>query len=111
MERRTKWIVGSLVGLAVLGIGAGVGVATVGDDDKPLTGDAYDRATAAALSHVGGGTVTDTEVGDDGATYGVEISRDDGSDVEVQLDAAFRVIGSSADDDGSSDVDETGEGD
>ena len=35
--------------------------------DAPLTGAALERATEAALAHTGGGTVTETEVGDDGA--------------------------------------------
>jgi len=42
-------------------------------------------------------------VGDDGAAYGVEVRRDDGSVVEVSLDANFHVIGNSADDDGAGD--------
>ena len=39
-----------------------------GDDDAteaPITGSALDKATAAALDHTGGGTVTGTEVGDE----------------------------------------------
>lgn len=51
----------------------------------------------------GGGTVTETEVGDDGSAYEVEIRRADGSQVEVQLDADFTVIASERDDDGPGD--------
>ncbi len=69
------------------------------DSDTPLTGTDLDRAVAAALDHTGGGDVTETEVGDDGAAYGVEIRLPDGSQVEVNLDAQFNVIGSEADDD------------
>ena len=67
---------------------------------------ALDKATAAALEHTGGGTVTETEVGDDGAAYGVEVRLDDGSQVEVSLDENFKVIGQEADDDGAADEDD-----
>lgn len=67
--------------------------------DVPLTGQDLDRAVAAALAHTGGGTVTDTEVGDDGAAYGVEIVRPDGRQVELALDAGFTVVGEELDDD------------
>jgi len=70
-----------------------------GEADSPITGTALDRGVAAALEHTGGGEVTETEMGDDGAAYGVEIRLDDGSQVEVNLDADFNVIGSEPDDD------------
>jgi uncharacterized membrane protein YkoI len=101
MQRRKKWIVGGVVALAAIGGGTGIAVATGGDTDRPLTGSDLDRATAAALAETGGGTVTDTEVGDDGVAYGVEVRLEDGGQVEVNLDADFRVIGHEADDDGS----------
>ena len=102
------YLVGGLVAvlaLAAIGAGAGIAVATGGDDDQPIAGTALDRATAAALEQTGGGTVTETEVGDDGAAYGVEIRLDDGSQVEVNLDENFNVIGQEADDDGPNDQD------
>ena len=102
-------VVGVLAGLAVAGIGTGIGVATMGDDDQPLTGSDLERATAAALEHTGGGTVTESEIGDDGAAYSVEVRLAEGSQVEVQLDASFEVIGSTADDDGAGDVEESGD--
>ena len=48
-------------------------------------------------------------MGDDGAAYSVEVRLDNGSQVEVNLDTDFTVIGRSADDDGPGDQD--GEGD
>jgi hypothetical protein len=106
MNARTKWIAGTAVAVAVLGIGTGVAMAVGGgDDDTPLTGSTLDRATAAALEATGGGTVTETEVGDDGAAYGVEVRLDDGTQVEVNLDEHFEVIGQEQDDDGAGDED------
>ena len=101
MDRRTKWIGGTALALVLVGGGTGIAIATSGDDDVPLTGSDLEKATAAALAETGGGTVIETEVGDDGAAYGVEIRLEDGSVVEVNLDENFQVTGSSADDDGS----------
>ena len=106
MTGRRKLIAGVVVALAVVGAGTGVVLASAGDDDKPLTGTDLDRATEAALSHVGEGQVIETEVGDDGAAFGVEIRKDDGSVVEVNLDANFEVIGSEADDDSPGEADD-----
>jgi hypothetical protein len=102
MNRKLKLalITGSVV--AALGVG-GVAIAGgVGDDDgseRPIGGGALDRASAAALDHTGGGSVTDTEVGDEESYYEVEVTRDDGSQVDVQLDRDFRVVGSEGDHD------------
>jgi uncharacterized membrane protein YkoI len=106
---RTKWIAAGTIAAVLIGGGTAIAVATSGDDDRPLTGSDLDRATAAALEHTGGGTVIETEVGDDGAAYGVEIRLDDGGVVEVNLDADFDVVGDEADDDGPGDQDGPGD--
>jgi uncharacterized membrane protein YkoI len=92
--------------LVVGAISAGFAIAAGGDDDKPLTGSNLEKATAAALAHTGGGTVVETEVGDDGAAYGVEVRLGDGRVVEVNLDESFDVIGQENDDDGAGDRDD-----
>lgn len=111
MEKRKKLLVAALVGVAALGVGAGVGIAEVVDYDQPLTGSDYERATAAALAHVGKGTVTDTEVGDFGVGYEVEIRPDSGTQVEVLLDRNFSVTGREVDDDGPNDREGSGDDD
>jgi hypothetical protein len=106
MDRRTKWIAGGALALALVGAGTGVAIATgAADTDRPLTGSTLDRARSAALEFTGGGTVTESEAGDDGAAYGVEVRLDDGRVVEVRLDASFQVLGQEADDDVSEDQD------
>jgi uncharacterized membrane protein YkoI len=102
--RKKLWLAATAIAFALIA-GAGIAVATgaTGDDDRPLTGATLDRATAAALAYTGGGTVTETEAGDDGAAYGVEVRLPDGREVEVNLDADFNVIGREDDDDGASD--------
>ena len=101
-ESRTKLLVGVLVALGALALA---------DIDLPLMGGDYERATAAALRHVGSGTVTETEVEGFGASREVEIRLPDGRQVEVNLDRNFTVIGTEADDDGPSDVDKGGDDD
>jgi Peptidase propeptide and YPEB domain len=108
ISRRVVLIVVLVIAAAAVSAGFAIAAAS-GDEDKPLTGATLDRATAAALEHTGGGTVTETEVGDDGAAYSVEVRKGDGSQVEVNLDESFEVIGQEADDDGPGDEEEQDE--
>ena len=65
------------------------------DDDAtevPITGAALDEASKVALDHMGEGRVTGTEGGDEDSYYEVEVTVDDGSQVDVQLDEQFAVV-------------------
>ena len=108
MQRRTKIaIAGAAVGATIVA-GAGWAVAGGADDDgteRSITGEALDRASAAALEHTGEGRVTETEVGDEESYYEVEVTLEDGSQVDVQLDEDFDVVGDEADDDTREDDD------
>jgi uncharacterized membrane protein YkoI len=101
MTRKLKTTLAAAAIVALAGAGAGIAVATGDDDatDKPISGGALDRASAAALDHTGGGRVTETEVGDEEGYYEVEVTRADGSQVDVHLDRQFKVLGDQADDD------------
>jgi len=110
MKRRAKAVASGAAVAAAVAVGGFFGVAAAtGGDEEPLAGATRDRAVAAALAHVGGGVVTETETGDGGAAYEVEVRRADGSQVEVQLDGGFSVIGQEADDDGPGDDDGSGD--
>ena len=103
MTTKIKRTIAAVAALAALAVGgAAIAGATGGDDDgeneQPITGAALDRAEGAALQETGGGSVTETEVGDEESYYEVEVTLDDGSQVDVQLDRDFAVVGSSADD-------------
>ena len=106
MRRRTKALIaGGAVAAVVLG-GATYAVAGGADDDAtdtPITGPALQRASAAALAHTGEGRVTETEVGDEESYYEVEVTLDDGSQIDVQLDKQFNVVGDESDNDSSED--------
>lgn len=99
MRRRTRYALSGAIVLAAAAIGGGVavGVASSDDGEAPITGPALERAGEAALEHTGGGRVTDTEVGDEDSYYEVEVTLDDGSQVDVQLDEDFRVVGATPD--------------
>lgn len=95
---RNRMAIVAVVAVALAAF-AGVAVAQGDDVDTPISGDALGRATEAALAHTGGGEVTETEVGDEDGFYEVEVTLDDGSQVDVHLDEDFTVIGQEADDD------------
>ncbi len=101
MKNSTRWLIGGAAGLALLAGGGGVAIAASGDEDASpevsISGDALDRASEAALSHLGEGRVTDTEVGDEEGYYEVEVTLDDGSQVDVHLDENFSVLGDQPD--------------
>jgi uncharacterized membrane protein YkoI len=98
----------ALAAVAALGAG-GAAIAVAGADDdsseRAISGTALDRASQAALAATGGGKVTETEAGDEESYYEVEVTRADGSQIDVQLDREFQVVGQEADDedDGSGD--------
>jgi uncharacterized membrane protein YkoI len=75
------------------------------DEGNADRGDARERAGSVALQHTRGGRVTETELGDEEGYYEVEVTRDDGSQVDVHLDRRFNVLGDEADDDGAGDDD------
>lgn len=108
MKHKTK-IISTAAAVAALG-GAGAAIAASGGDDdateRPVTGSALQEASAAALDHTGGGRVSATEAGDEEGAYEIEVTRDDGSQVDVHLDEQFNVIGTKAD---SEDDDGAGE--
>jgi hypothetical protein len=105
MDRKTRWMGGGALAVALVGGGTGVAIATGGSGDEPLAGSVSEKAAAAALQHTGGGT----EAGDDGGAYEVEIRLADGRVVEVGLDANFEVVGQESDDHGSADAGSNGD--
>jgi uncharacterized membrane protein YkoI len=109
MVNRKKLVVGTVAVAAVLTLGAGTAVIAQqgsltgredeapGHDDtaaeQPITGPSLEKASQAALAHVGGGKVTGTETGDEEGFYEVEITRADGGQVDVHLNRNFDVLG------------------
>ena len=104
MMDKLKGVAIAIAAVAALAVGgtAIAGAAGGGDDDatdKAISGQALDRASAAALAQTGGGRVTETEMGDEEGAYEVEVTRADGSQVDVHLDKEFQVLNSGSDSD------------
>ena len=113
MSRTIRWIVGGVLGAAAIAAGAAaLSAATafagpadahsgpVAEPEAAITGDALASASAAALAAVGGGTVTQTEVGDEESYYEVEVTFPGGHQVDVQLDENFALVTTIPDGDG-----------
>jgi hypothetical protein len=91
--------------IVIFGIGAlaagGAAIASAGgggDSSKPVpSGPDRDRAEAVALQETGGGRVTGTEINDEEGAYEIEVTRGDGTQVDVHLDSAFHVLNAKAD--------------
>jgi hypothetical protein len=74
--------------------GAGGAWAVAGDDgENGLSGPQADKAVAAALEIIGGGKANAVERdSEDGATYEVEVTKPDGSTVDVRLGADYGLV-------------------
>ena len=93
-RKRIALIAASAVVVTAGTVGAAVAVS--GDDDaqeRPIPASELEQAEQAALEETGGGTVTGTEVDDEESKYEVEVTLDNGSQVDVQLDESFQVVG------------------
>jgi hypothetical protein len=113
MSINRKTVLAAAVAAALAAGGVGIASAVGGgDSEEQVTGPDADRAKAAALDAVGGGTVSEIEFQEAGSSgfYEVEVTRDDGSQVEVHLDGQFQPVGTAADDDsGEAEDDDSGE--
>ena len=102
MRNRSKYLMGAAVVAAAatiptMAIAGGSDDGEPGEDARevevPITGTDLEKASAAALAHTGGGRVSGTEVGDEESYYEIEVTLDDGRQVDVQLDESFAVVG------------------
>src|SRR4051812_22959080 len=109
-SRKAAVVAAAVILVAAIGGGAAI-AGGMGDDDAseaPISGAALAKAKAAALAQTGGGRVTGTESGDEDSFYEVEVTLANGDQVDIQLDKAFKVVGSKND---GSDSEEGADGD
>jgi uncharacterized membrane protein YkoI len=94
--RKRVIVAGAVLGVAVAATAGGIAVAGNGDDgpaSHQYTQEQADQAKQAALDATGGGTVNSVESdSENGATYEVEVTKPDGTTVDVRLDDSFRVV-------------------
>jgi hypothetical protein len=95
-----KVIIGAAVALMLL-VGAGVAYAngSSGDGSEQSTGPGMDQAKSVALEQVNG-RVTATEFQDEEGYYEVEVTKPDGSQVDVHLDKNYNVLSTPDDHEG-----------
>jgi hypothetical protein len=98
-------VTGGAVAANAAGVtGGGGGKEAKEHPDKAITGAALGKASAAALAKVGQGKVTETEAGDEESAYQVEVTKDDGTQVDVNLDKDFHVIKTQTDHESKADT-------
>jgi len=93
--RSKRIVIPTIAAVAVIGVGGVIWSSASADE---LTGTELDRASSAALDAVGEGKVTDTEQGDEEGAYEVEVTKDDGTQVDVHLDESYQVLSQDVDD-------------
>ena len=101
---RTAMIVGGSV-LALAAGGAGTAIATSNDGEGGATGPGADQAKAAALRITQGGHANAVERdSENGATWEVEVTKPDGSTVDVRLDQNYQLVVVEGDSESSGDT-------
>jgi uncharacterized membrane protein YkoI len=111
-----KMTIAAAVALMLL-IGAGVAYATgssgdvssSGDSSGQSTGPGMEKAKSVALEQVNG-RVSATEFQDEEGYYEVEVTKDDGTQVDVHLDKNFNVLDAQSDGGGSDSQDRPNDG-
>lgn len=79
--------------ILAIGVAGGVAVATSDDGEQTVTGPEADAAKRAALEATGGGTVNAVERDNEaGATWEVEVTKDNGATVDVRLDERYQLV-------------------
>ncbi len=105
MNKRTlkRLAIGSdALALALGGTAIARATGAFDDGDAQLTGLQADRAKAAALRITGGGHANAVERDSEkGATYEVEVTRNDGSRVDLRLDENLELVAVEGDSDKS----------
>ena len=97
MQPKTRIAI-AVVAVIVIGGDAGIAAAaSSGDSETPITGTDLQHASQVALTHTGQGRVTGTEVGDEESYYQIEVTLDNGSQIDVQLDKDFHVVTANGD--------------
>jgi uncharacterized membrane protein YkoI len=98
VKRRTIAAAGVAVALGASALGTAVALGG-NDDDEQATGPGADRAASVALDRFPGARVLAVEQdADSGPPWEVELRRPDGTTVDVELDARYRIVDTDEDD-------------
>jgi outer membrane lipoprotein SlyB len=76
-----------------LALGGAAWAVAGGGDDGSVTGPGADKAKAAAVAALGGGTANAVERDNEhGASWEVEVTKSNGQTVDVRLDANYKLL-------------------
>jgi len=99
VSKSLKRILIAGVVLVTAGAGGAAAVQAGSGDDAVATGAQADRAGAAAVRIAGGGSAASVERDAEGRrVWEVEVTKADGSTLEIDLDAALEQVAAEADD-------------
>jgi hypothetical protein len=88
--RRLLIIAGAVTALVAGGTGTAIALSAGDDGETQATGSGADQARAAALAITHGGTANAVERdSENGGTWEVEVTRTDGTTVDVRLDEHY----------------------
>jgi hypothetical protein len=92
LNRKHIAVGGLVVALSAAGVGAAVAAGTSGDAKEQVSGPGADRAREAALA-IHPGTANSVERdSENGATWEVEVTGNDGRTVDVRLDENYKLV-------------------
>jgi CO dehydrogenase/acetyl-CoA synthase gamma subunit (corrinoid Fe-S protein) len=92
IERKHIAVGATVLALSAAGVGVAVAGGQSGDAKEQVSGPGADRAREAALAHHPGTANSVERDGENGATWEVEITGNDGRTVDVRLDEHYRVV-------------------
>lgn len=92
MNRKYMAVGGLVVAISAGGVGAAVASGGGNDAKEQVNGPGADRAREAALAaHPGTANAVERD-GENGATWEVEVTGNDGKTVDVRLDENYKVV-------------------
>ena len=97
MTGKKKLAAGAAAAMLVLGGGGAAYATSSSDSSEQATGSNIEKAKRVALDYTNGGRVSGTEIGDEEGYYEIEVTRDDGSQVDVHLDRDLNVLSTPTD--------------
>jgi hypothetical protein len=92
LNRKHIAVGGAVLALSAGGVGVAVAGGESGDAKEQVSGPGADRAREAALAHYPGTANAVERDSENGATWEVEITGNDGKTVDVRLDENYKVV-------------------
>jgi len=93
LRTRKRLAVLGAAAVAALGVGGAAIAQAGGESEKSAVGPQAEQAKSAALQITRGGTANAVERdSENGATWEVEVTKSDGSTVDVRLDESYKLV-------------------